>query len=81
MEGAIHSIIDLCETQEKMTRGIMENMEAIERGSGDISNATDEQRSFITTVSRSAERLKRIMEGVLENAESQIAARGTPTVA
>jgi len=76
VEGAIHSIIDLCETQEKMTRGIMENMEAIERGSGDISNATDEQRSFITTVSRSAERLKLIMEGVLENAESLIASLG-----
>ncbi len=76
VEGAILSIIDLCETQEKMTRGIMENMEAIEQGSGDISNATDEQRSFISTVSLSAERLKSIMEGVLDNAESLIASIG-----
>lgn len=76
VEGAILSIIELCEAQERMTRGIMENMEAAEKGSGDISNATDEQRSFIMTVSRSAERLKTIMEGVLENADSLVASLG-----
>ena len=76
VEGAILSIIELCEAQERMTRGIMENMEAAEKGSGDISNATDEQRSFIMTVSRSAERLKTIME---ECSKTPIACRLTGT--
>jgi methyl-accepting chemotaxis protein len=65
---AISAILELCETQERMTITMQNNMESIALGSSDIAVATKEQQQTMGDVSKSMELLNGIMNGVVESA-------------
>ena len=68
VSAAIKSILELCETQEKMTITMQNNMESIAKGSNDVAVSTGEQQLTMLEVSKAMEQLNEITGGVVENA-------------
>ncbi len=67
--AAVTTILGLCENQEVLTITIQEHMNAISRGSHDITQATTEEEKTMAEVARSIDYLRQIMEGVMHGAD------------
>ena len=66
VNSGIDTILDLCVSQENLTRDTQQNIELILRGSSDITGATEQEKNAIFEVQKSIDHLSGITSGVTE---------------
>jgi len=64
VNAGIDTILDLCVSQENLTRSTQKNMEVMLQGSADISNSTEQEKNAIFEVQKSIDHLTGITSGV-----------------
>ncbi len=72
VNAGIDTILDLCVSQEKLTRETERNMESMLRGSSDISTATEQEKHAIFEVQKSIDHLSGITTGVIERVHTMV---------
>jgi methyl-accepting chemotaxis protein len=66
VNAGIDTILDLCVSQENLTRDTQQNTELILQGSSDIAGATEQEKNAIFEVQKSIDHLSGITSGVTE---------------
>jgi len=70
--SAVHTILELCFSQEKLTMEIENTMGIILKQSDDITNSTNEQSNTISEVSKALDNLTGIMYGVIMSSDQLV---------